>query len=118
MTTLSQTMPSRAHLQSKVERIGRCFAPSPRSFRYVYSGAAKCAAAIPSCSRIHSRRFQPPTILGRYCGSPTQRKYVRVIRTFGDHKLPVLDHSGLEVGGEQATIIYYCSQGKWIQLAG
>ena len=39
-------------------------------------------------------------------------------QAFGNHKLPVLNHSGLEVGGEQATTIYYCSQGKWIQLAG
>jgi hypothetical protein len=27
-------------------------------------------------------------------------------QAFGNHKLPVLNHSGLEVSGEQATTIY------------
>jgi hypothetical protein len=37
---------------------------------------------------------------------------------FGDaHDNPVI-HEGIEVGGDEASIIYYCHQGKWLELQG
>lgn len=33
------------------------------------------------------------------------------------HDNPVI-HEGIEVGGDEASIIYYCHQGKWLQLQG
>jgi hypothetical protein len=37
---------------------------------------------------------------------------------FGDpHENPVV-HEGIEVGGEEASLIYYCHQGKWLELQG
>jgi hypothetical protein len=39
-------------------------------------------------------------------------------KAFSGRKLPELDHSGLEVGGEEASTIYYCQEGKWLTFAG
>jgi hypothetical protein len=39
-------------------------------------------------------------------------------QAFGRRKLPPLDHSGLEVGGEEASTIYYCYEGKWLTFSG
>ena len=37
---------------------------------------------------------------------------------FGDkNKNPVV-HDGVEIGGEEASMIYYCYEGKWLELAG
>jgi len=37
---------------------------------------------------------------------------------FGDpHENPVI-HEGIEVGGDEASLIYYCHQGKWLELQG
>ena len=36
----------------------------------------------------------------------------------GPDKVPAITHAGLEVGDEQASIIYFCQQGKWIELTG
>jgi hypothetical protein len=49
------------------------------------------------------------------CAPQTIRAYNDA---FGGRQLPVLDHSGLEVGGGEASIIYYCQQGKWLRFMG
>jgi hypothetical protein len=93
-----------------------CAKPQEFSVRIFWGGETRCSDTI---VLAHS---QPPVPTGDNPGTvlwPADAKKIRAYdQAFGDHKLPVLDHSGLEVGGEQATIIYYCSQGKWIQLAG
>ncbi len=36
----------------------------------------------------------------------------------GTEEVPPITHAGLEVGDEQASVIYYCREGKWIELTG
>lgn len=36
----------------------------------------------------------------------------------GPEKLPPIKHAGLEVGDEQASVIYLCQDGKWLELMG
>jgi hypothetical protein len=39
-------------------------------------------------------------------------------RFFGDpHTNPVL-HDGVEIGGDEASLIYYCHNGRWLELQG
>jgi hypothetical protein len=37
---------------------------------------------------------------------------------FGDPNTAPVDHDGVEVGGDQASLIYYCYKGKWLELQG
>ena len=37
---------------------------------------------------------------------------------FGDPSSNPVTHDGVEVGGEQASLIYYCYGGKWLELQG
>ncbi|HXM65813.1 MAG TPA: hypothetical protein VN911_03705 [Candidatus Acidoferrum sp.] len=39
-------------------------------------------------------------------------------QAFAGRELPPLDHSGLEVGGEEASTIYYCYKGTWLTFSG
>ncbi len=31
---------------------------------------------------------------------------------------PPVTHDGIEIGDEQASLIYYCEKGRWLELAG
>jgi hypothetical protein len=37
---------------------------------------------------------------------------------FGDAHRNAVTHEGIEVGGEEASIIYYCYRGHWLELQG
>jgi hypothetical protein len=37
---------------------------------------------------------------------------------FGDKSKNPVVHDGVEVGGEEASLIYYCYKGKWLELMG
>jgi hypothetical protein len=37
---------------------------------------------------------------------------------FGDPNTNPVTHDGVEVGGEKASLIYYCSNGQWLELQG
>jgi hypothetical protein len=37
---------------------------------------------------------------------------------FDDAQRNPVAHEGIEVGGEEASIIYYCHRGKWLELQG
>lgn len=39
-------------------------------------------------------------------------------RAFPEGQKPVVTHDGLEVGNEQASLIFYCDGGKWLELRG
>lgn len=97
-----------------------CVKPQEFSVRVFWGGPTRCSDTIVLANS------RPPDPTGDNPGTvlwPADAKKIRAYdqafgEGFGSKKLPVLDHSGLEVGGEQATTIYYCSQGKWTQLAG
>jgi hypothetical protein len=37
---------------------------------------------------------------------------------FGDSHTNAVTHDGVEVGGDEASIIYYCNHGDWLELQG
>jgi hypothetical protein len=46
-------------------------------------------------------------------------KNILAYRKFlGDAQENLVTHEGVEVGGEEASIIYYCHRGQWLELAG
>ena len=93
-----------------------CIKPDQLSVRLFWGGKAMCSDTIVLAQfRANDGHWDDPeTVLW----PADARKIQAYDQAFGDHKFPRLDHSGLEVGGEEATTIYYCSEGKWIHLAG
>jgi len=93
-----------------------CIEPDQLSVRLFWGGKAKCSDTILLAQfRENDGHWDDPdTVLW-----PADAQKIKSYdQAFGDHNLPRLDHSGLEIGGEEATTIYYCSEGKWIHLAG
>lgn len=93
-----------------------CIKSNELSVRLFWGGQAMCSAKIVLAQfRPNDGHWDDPeTVLW-----PADAQKIRAYdHAFGNHKLPRLDHSGLEVGGEEATTVYYCSEGKWIPLAG
>jgi hypothetical protein len=37
---------------------------------------------------------------------------------FGDSHTNPIVHDGVEIGGDEASLIYYCHKGRWLELAG
>jgi hypothetical protein len=93
-----------------------CLKPDELLVRIFWSGKTSCDDKI-VLDHVRSgdgHWDDPETFL--WAASPqTIRAYNDA---FGGRQLPVLDHSGLEVGGEEASIIYYCQQGKWLRFIG
>lgn len=93
-----------------------CLTPEDLFVRLFWGGKTRCSNTIVlGRFRPNDGHWDDPdTVLW-----PADPKKIRSYdRAFGNRKLPTLDHSGLEIGGEEATTIYYCSEGKWLQLAG
>jgi hypothetical protein len=93
-----------------------CIEPDQLSVRLFWGGKAKCSDTILLTKfRANDGHWDDPdTVLW-----PADAQKIRSYdQAFGDRNLPRLDHAGLEVGGEEATTIYYCSEGKWVHLIG
>lgn len=48
----------------------------------------------------------------------TVQKILNYRKAFPEGEKPHITHDGLEVGDEQASLIYYCDSGKWMELRG
>jgi len=93
-----------------------CLKPEQLSVRLFWGGKRRCDDTIVLARyRPNDGHWDDPeTVLW-----PADAKEIRSYdRAFGNHNLPLLDHAGLEIGGEDATTIYYGSEGKWAKLAG
>ena len=93
-----------------------CITPEELSARIFWGGRTQCDDKI---VLAHFREGDghwddPDTVL--WPASPTTiRAY---INASSPRALPALDHSGLEIGGEEATTVYYCHDGKWMHFIG
>lgn len=93
-----------------------CLKPLELSLRIFWSEKEACPDTIVLAKfRPNDGHWEDPeTFLW-----PAKPDKIRAYNSaFGGRKLPTLDHSGLEVGGEEASQIYYCYRGKWLTFSG
>ena len=55
---------------------------------------------------------------GIFLRRATTQRILSYRRAFPEGPTPAVAHDGLEVGDEQASLIFYCDAGKWLQLRG
>jgi hypothetical protein len=48
----------------------------------------------------------------------TPQRILNYRRVFPQGPKPEIKHDGLEVGNEQASLVFYCDGGKWLELRG
>ena len=83
----------------------------------LWGGKTQCDPR-PSPARDYKELLADP-LRDAYIAAADAKKIVILRRIFGGmEKLPPITHAGLEVGDEQASVIYICQQGKWIELIG
>ena len=77
-----------------------------------------------SCSdEIHSgwpleHAFSREPAGGLFLGAIGRKQILAYRKFFGDEHSNEIDHEGIEVGDEQASLIYYCDGKKWLELQG
>lgn len=88
-----------------------------RALLFWGSKSAPCPAEIHHGWALNSRF--PAGQAGSLYLLAAPRKQIEAYREFfGDaHDNPVT-HDGVEVGGEEASLIYYCDRGRWLELQG
>lgn len=78
-------------------------------------------AACPS--EIHSgwplkENFSAESAGGIFLRKATPQRILNYRRAFPEGPKPAVTHDGLEVGNEQASLIFYSDSGKWLELRG
>jgi hypothetical protein len=63
-------------------------------------------------------RFPPGEAGSLYLLAAPAKQILAYRKFFGDAKGNSVTHEGVEVGGEEASIIYYCCRGQWVELTG
>jgi hypothetical protein len=74
-------------------------------------------------SELHSgwplkENFSADPAGGLFLRKATPQRILNYRRAFPEGPKPVVTHDGLEVGNEQASLIFYCDSGKWLELRG
>jgi hypothetical protein len=104
--------------QAQTDWAAICISSDGSTRALVFWGkSAPCPAEIHHGWALESRF--PPGKAGSLYLLAAPAKQVLAYRKFFDHaqRNPV-SHEGIEVGGEEASIIYYCYRGKWLELQG
>lgn len=55
---------------------------------------------------------------GLYLTSMGPKQILSYRKFFGDEHTNDINHEGIEVGDEQASLIYYCDEKNWLELQG
>ncbi len=76
-----------------------------------------CSAEITSGWPL-KQKFSEEGEGGIFLRKASQRMLLNYRRRFPEGKQPPITHDGLEVGNEQASLVYYCDAGKWLELRG
>lgn len=80
-------------------------------------GPAPCRAEIQQGWALTSK-FKPGEAGSLYLLSQSPKQILVYRKFFGDSKSNPVTHDGVEIGGEEASVIYYCYGGKWLALQG
>jgi len=95
-----------------------CIAPDGSMRALVFWGkSAPCPAEIRQGWSLKGR-FPPGQAGSLYLLKAPPGQITAYREFFGDsHTNPIL-HDGVEIGGDEASLIYYCHKGRWLELAG
>jgi hypothetical protein len=82
-----------------------------------WSKSAPCPAEIDHGWALHGR-FPPGEAGSLYLLAAPVKHILAYRKFFGDPQGNPVIHDGIEVGGEEASMIYYCNRGQWLELQG
>jgi hypothetical protein len=95
-----------------------CIAPDGTIRGLIFwANSAPCSSEITSGWPMKSRL--PPGSAGSlYLLRADRQQILSYRKFFGDKSENPVVHDGVEVGGEEASMIYYYHKGKWLELMG
>lgn len=79
--------------------------------------ARACPAEIHSGWPLQGK-FSAEPAGGLFLRKASPQLILRYRQQFPTGPAPPVTHEGLEVGDEQASLVYYCDAGKWVELRG
>ena len=95
-----------------------CIAPDGTTRALVFWGkVAPCPAEISDGWALQDH-FPPGQAGSLYLLAQSRAQILEYRKFFGDDKTNPVTHQGVEVGGDKASIIYYCYRGRWLELQG
>jgi hypothetical protein len=95
-----------------------CIAPDGSTRVLVFWGkSAPCAAEIHDGWALRGR-FPPGEAGSLYLLAAPAQDILTYRKFFKDAQENPVTHEGIEVGGEEASQIYYCYHGQWLVLTG
>ncbi len=95
-----------------------CIAPDGSTRVLVFwKKSAPCPAEIHHGWALQSR-FPPGEAGSLYLLAAPAKQILAYRKFFDDGRGNPVTHEGVEVGGEEASMIYYCYGGKWLELQG
>lgn len=95
-----------------------CIAPDGSTRALIFWGkSAPCPAEIRHGWALESH-FPPGEAGSLYLLKAPPSQIISYRKFFGDSHTNPVTHDGVEVGGDEASIIYYCHGGHWLELQG
>ncbi len=95
-----------------------CIAPDGFTHALVFWGkSAPCPAEIRHGWALQGR-FPPGEAGSLYLLNAPPSQIAAYRKFFGDPHTNSVVHDGVEVGGDEASLIYYCHRGRWLELQG
>lgn len=97
-----------------------CILPDDSTLALIFwgkRGPSPCSAEIHHGWALETK-FKPGEAGSLYLLSQKPKQILIYRKFFGDSQSNPVNHDGVEVGGEQASVIYYCYGGKWLELQG
>jgi len=93
-----------------------CIAPEGTIRALIFwAEAAPCSSEITSGWPMKSH-FPPGSAGSLYLLRADREQILSYRKFFADKNKNLVVHDGVEIGGEEASMIYYCYQGKWLEL--
>ena len=83
----------------------------------LWGGKAGCSDEIHSGWPLKGKFSRQPAG-GLFLAPVSAKQILAYRRFFGDEHTNEVDHQGVEVGDDQASLIYYCDGNNWLELAG
>lgn len=80
-------------------------------------GPPPCPSEISKGWALHGK-FKPGEAGSLYLLRQDAKQILVYRKFFGDARSNPVTHDGVEIGGEEASLIYYCYGGKWLELQG
>lgn len=83
----------------------------------LWGKAASCPPEIHSGWALNEH-FPPGEAGSLYLRKAPPKDILAFREAFGEPNQTPVTHDGVEVGGDKASLIYYCENGKWLELQG